>query len=139
MAKIPMDPLAALIVVSALAVFAMLGQLKADPPRADSERSSAPGTMSPVAYLPVVLVPLQVTNQSPTAGRLLASNCFQCHGTDGHSSGGIESLAGMSAASIIDEMQSMRAEPVGNNIMKAHARAYTDAEIALLAQYFAQR
>ncbi|MEZ5449384.1 MAG: hypothetical protein R3E89_10495 [Thiolinea sp.] len=39
----------------------------------------------------------------PDGARLLASQCFQCHGTDGRSSGGIESLAGESERELAGE------------------------------------
>lgn len=76
---------------------------------------------------------------SSSAGRLLASNCFQCHGTDGHSVSGIDSIAGESVNEIIGEMSEMSAGTIGNNIMKAHARAYTAEEIRLIAEYLATR
>jgi sulfide dehydrogenase cytochrome subunit len=121
--------------VLALTVGLRLSSAGADAPaqgRAAQAQTSA-------AYLPSLTTSLQVSLQSSTAGRLLASNCFQCHGTDGKSVGGIERLAGMSASEIIDEMQSMRVETIGNNIMKAHARGYTDAELLLIADYFSRQ
>ncbi len=35
----------------------------------------------------------QQTGATPPPGRLLASNCFQCHGTDGRGDGTFERLA----------------------------------------------
>ena len=66
---------------------------------------------------------------------ILASNCFQCHGTNG--SGGFERLAGMSSSEIIKEMQEMRRENPPE-MMDVHARSYTDAQIKLIADYFAK-
>ncbi len=74
---------------------------------------------------------------SSTAGRLLASNCFGCHGTDGRPAGGFDKLAGESASEIIGEMREMRSEDEG--IMTVHALGYTDEQVKLLAQYFASR
>ncbi len=71
---------------------------------------------------------------APPAGRLLASNCFQCHGTNG--SGGFERLAGMSANEIVSEMREMRAK-TSPDIMDAHARGYTDQQLQLIGNYFA--
>jgi sulfide dehydrogenase cytochrome subunit len=76
---------------------------------------------------------------SAGSGRLLASNCFQCHGTNGRSVGGIDRLAGMSASELIGEMREMRAKTPGNDIMKVHARGYTDAQITEIANYFASQ
>lgn len=71
---------------------------------------------------------------APPAGRLLASNCFQCHGTNG--SGGFERLAGMSAREIVSELREMRTKSAPN-IMEVHARGYTDAQLQAIGNYFA--
>lgn len=69
-------------------------------------------------------------------GRLLASNCFQCHGTNGR--GGFESLAGKSAREIYSELIEMRAERPGNDIMRPHALGYTEQQLQLIADYFSR-
>jgi sulfide dehydrogenase cytochrome subunit len=69
-------------------------------------------------------------------GRLLASNCFQCHGTDGRK--GFEELAGKSSSSIYEEMKEMQAKAADSNIMNAHARGFSDNEIWLIADYFSK-
>lgn len=74
------------------------------------------------------------TATTPT-GRLLASNCFQCHGTDGR--GGFEKLAGMSASELIGELREMRQESPPE-MMDAHAHGYTDEQIRLIADYFSK-
>jgi cytochrome c553 len=68
--------------------------------------------------------------------RLLASNCFQCHGTDGRSDR-FEALAGKSARDIYGEMKEMQREPRRSNIMYPHANGYTDRELRAIADYFA--
>lgn len=70
-------------------------------------------------------------------GRLLASNCFQCHGTEGRSLGEIDSLAGKSASDIYGDVKEMQRKPAGDDIMFAHSRGYTDQELRLIADYFA--
>ncbi len=69
-------------------------------------------------------------------GRVLASNCFQCHGTNGY---GYENLAGESASNIISELNEMKAKDPRKNIMNAHARAYTAEEIKIIANYISQQ
>lgn len=69
-------------------------------------------------------------------GRLLASNCFQCHGTNG--TGGFERLTGESANEIYGELRefaSGKEDP--NGIMAAHAMGYTDEQMRAIANYFA--
>lgn len=68
-------------------------------------------------------------------GRLLASNCFQCHGTNG--TGGFERLSGKSANETykdLKEFASGQEDP--NSIMAAHAMGFTDAQLRAMAVYF---
>ena len=74
----------------------------------------------------------------PDGARLLASQCFQCHGTDGKSVTGIDSLAGESASEIIEEMQEMKQEQ-DHELMHFQALGYSDAQIQTLAQFFASQ
>lgn len=75
----------------------------------------------------------QTTSAVPPPGRLLASNCFQCHGTNGK--GGVETLAGSSANEIYNELKEMQRKTTEVKMMDMHARGYTDAEIQALANY----
>ncbi len=70
----------------------------------------------------------------PTAGRLLASQCAQCHGTDGHSVSEIDSLAGEDVSKIVEELSEMRQENE-REIMTYHALGYTNEQIRLIAEY----
>ncbi len=70
-------------------------------------------------------------------GRVLASNCFQCHGTNGYA--GELKIGEQSASSIISDMNEMRTKNPGSNIMNVHARAYTTEEIKLIANYISQQ
>lgn len=66
-------------------------------------------------------------------GRLWASNCSQCHGTNGMN-GSFNQLAGIPVASM---MEKMRDQQTHSSIMGAQARGYTDAELLSIARYFA--
>ena len=92
-------------------------------------------------WLPVALastcVAAQTTTTAPPAGRLLASNCFQCHGYDGKSSIGFERLSGESSSEIYKELIEMRTKS-RPDIMDMHARGYTDAQIRLIADYLSK-
>ena len=74
--------------------------------------------------------------QTTPAGRLLASNCFQCHGTNGK--GGVETLAGASSSEIYNELKEMQRKS-SPEMMDMHARGYTDAQIRLIADYFSKQ
>ena len=92
-----------------------------------------------LAVVVAVAAPIAAYAQAPASppGRLLASNCFQCHGTDG--SGGFDRLAGKSSREIYNELRAMKAENKPGDIMSLHAKGYTDAQLRLIADYFATR
>lgn len=72
-----------------------------------------------------------------TEGRLLASNCFQCHGTYG--SGGFEKLLGETEAEIYEELVEYQDDPAfTTDIMAAHTQGYTDAQLRAIAKYLAK-
>jgi cytochrome subunit of sulfide dehydrogenase len=79
--------------------------------------------------------PAQTTT---TKGRLLASNCFQCHGTNGHGPG-FDKLAGKSANEIYEEMKSFETGHEGNGIMARHAQGYSDAQLRDLSNYLSRQ
>lgn len=80
---------------------------------------------------------LAVTAAVNLAGRALAANCFQCHGTDGVA--GELKIAGESASGIISELNEMRGKNPRDNIMNLHALAYTPVEIVLIADYISRQ
>jgi cytochrome c553 len=69
-------------------------------------------------------------------GRLLASQCAQCHGTDGNGPG-FDELAGMSANEMYNELREMKYRSYVESIMDRQARGYTDAQLQLISDYFA--
>ena len=73
---------------------------------------------------------------TPPEGRLLASNCFQCHATDGR--GGFEEINGKSPTEIYSKLKEMQRTQPGTedfNIMIPHAKGYTDAQLLKISQY----
>lgn len=72
--------------------------------------------------------------QTTPAGRLLASNCFQCHGTNGQGPG-FDRLAGKSASELYSELKEFQSGKEGKGIMANHALGYTDAQLRALAQW----
>jgi sulfide dehydrogenase cytochrome subunit len=71
---------------------------------------------------------------TPSVGRLLASQCAQCHGTDGISISEIDSLVGESDE-ILEEMSEMKGSSK-NSIMHLQAKGYSNSEIREIARYF---
>lgn len=68
------------------------------------------------------------------SGRLLASNCFQCHGTNGKGPG-FDTLAGKSASEIYKELKEFKSGKEGNGIMAKHSMLYTDAQMQQIANW----
>ena len=83
------------------------------------------------------LVPLAGLAQSagmPPPGRLLASNCFQCHGTNGKG-GGFDALVGQSVNEIYKKLVEFRSGKEDNALMTKHAMGYTDAQMRALSAW----
>jgi cytochrome subunit of sulfide dehydrogenase len=92
-----------------------------------------------VATCALALAAMGATGQAtPPEGRLLASNCFQCHGTTGR--GGFEEIAGKSPSEIYSKLKEMQRVQPGSgdhNIMIPHAKGFTDAQLRKISEYFA--
>ncbi|MBP6815344.1 MAG: cytochrome c [Burkholderiaceae bacterium] len=73
-----------------------------------------------------------VAQPRSTEGRLLASNCFQCHGTFG--TGGFESIRGSEASEVLEFMT----KNASKDIMAAHAQGYTPAQLQKIIAYLQQ-
>ena len=73
-----------------------------------------------------------VAQPANTEGRLLASNCFQCHGTLG--TGGFEQIRGKSANELIE----YQGKTASGDIMAAHAQGYTPDQLRKIAAYLKQ-
>lgn len=91
-----------------------------------------------LAAVTAALLALRATAQTtnPPEGRLLASNCFQCHGTDGRS--GFEEINGKSSTEIYSKLKEMQRKQPGTgdwDIMVPHAKGYTDAQLLKISQY----
>jgi cytochrome c553 len=74
--------------------------------------------------------------QDPNQTRLLASNCANCHGTDGRSQGGMPALTGLAKPLFVQLMQDFKSGKRTATVMHQLAKGYTDAQIEALAVYF---
>jgi sulfide dehydrogenase cytochrome subunit len=95
-----------------------------------STDTSRPGTATTTPATPGTTT--QTVSAANANGRLLASNCFQCHGTEG--TGGFERIRGKSAS----EVKKYLTMPAGSDIMAAHAQGYTVAQLDAIAAYLNQ-
>ena len=76
---------------------------------------------------------------SPTLARNLAAQCANCHGTNGKSVAEVASLAGQSAAVIVQKMKDYRDGKLPASIMHQLSKGYTDDQVALMADYFSKQ
>ncbi|GAB6140175.1 hypothetical protein JCM14076_09040 [Methylosoma difficile] len=67
-------------------------------------------------------------------GQLLAAQCYQCHGPNGHSKGEIDSIAGKSSEDLYGDLIEMKQKQTVE-IMHLQAKNYSDAELREIANY----
>ena len=114
----------------------------------------ARGTMRPrdrhkennVRSIPIIIAALSATlSAAPTAGqgsdpnlgRNLAATCANCHGTNGVSVGGVESLAGKPKDELVRKMREFKQGTKPATVMTQLAKGYTDEQIEVVAGWFA--
>lgn len=85
----------------------------------------------------VCAAPAAAQTTDANLARNLAASCSNCHGTNGVSQGGMPSLAGQSKADLVRKMQDYKAGRAPATIMPQLAKGYTDAQIDLMAGWFA--
>jgi len=74
--------------------------------------------------------------QDPHLARNLAATCANCHGTDGKSVGGMDSLAGESRDKLMQKLMAFKRGEKPASIMHQIAKGYTDEQLGLIADYF---
>lgn len=67
-------------------------------------------------------------------GELLATQCYQCHGYEGHSLGEIDSIGGKPASDLYGDLRAFKTNGK-KDIMSLQVRAYTDCELDAIANY----
>lgn len=77
----------------------------------------------------------------PTLARSLAATCTACHGTDGRAvaGSGPATLAGVDKATLMQALADYRSGARPATIMQQIAKGYTEAQLELIAAYFAAR
>jgi sulfide dehydrogenase cytochrome subunit len=74
-----------------------------------------------------------------TQGMMLANSCAGCHGTDGHSPGAIPAINGKSADYIAQSLRDFQSGKRPSTVMGRHATGYSEQEIELIADFFANK
>lgn len=94
-----------------------------------------------LAVLAGLTVTLPIRAQSaPDNVRYLASNCANCHGTNGATDvPGAFQLAGQKADYIIEQLRAFKDGKKSATIMHQIAKGYTDEQVLALANYFSKQ
>jgi cytochrome c553 len=85
----------------------------------------------------LALIPQTAQAQDALLARNLAASCANCHGTNGHATGEMKPLAGLSAEKIIASVADFKSGAQPATIMHQISKGYTDEQIKLVAAYFA--
>ena len=86
-------------------------------------------SMMALAYVPQAAA-------DTTRGELITSSCFSCHSIDG--TGNMPNLVGYPRDLLISQMKAFKDGSRQGTIMNRLARGYTEEEIVLMGDYFAQ-
>ena len=75
----------------------------------------------------------------PNLARNLAATCANCHGTNGNAlkGSGMDALAGMEKAKTLQKLADFKSGDKPASIMHQIAKGYTEAQLDLIAGYFA--
>jgi cytochrome c553 len=83
-------------------------------------------------------MPAWAQEPGPGLGRALAATCATCHGTDGRAVGSaLPSLAGIKAETLLERLTDYRSGRLPGTVMPQITRGYTEAQLQLIAAYFA--
>ena len=96
-----------------------------------------PRVLPAAALLALLVAATPSTAQTDLVARGLAATCANCHGTNGQARGDIWPLAGMPADKLIALLNDYKSGAQPATVMHQIAKGYTDAQIRLIAAYFA--
>ena len=93
----------------------------------------------PAAALLALLATTAAQAADPNLGRNLAATCANCHGTNGKAvaGSGMGSLAGENKANMLQKLTDFRNGDRPSTIMQQIAKGYSEAQLTLIANYFA--
>ncbi len=101
-----------------------------------AEPVPAPTGFDPITHQPIPVVPRE---EQEANARLLTASCAACHGTEGYSVGITPVLAGTGKEYFIRQMLDFKSGARPGTVMNHHASGYTEAEIVMMAEYFAAK
>lgn len=99
-------------------------------------------SLGPIALGLLLAAPALAADQPARlsgSASVLATNCFNCHGTDGRATQAIPPLAGQVKADLVLALKEYKEGKREATIMHQLAKGYTDEEIEGIAEYFSQQ
>lgn len=79
----------------------------------------------------------QTSTGPADGGKLLASGCFQCHGTNG-GDGSFNRLDGVPQKDMTNKLNDMRTKSARSSIMIQHAQGYSSDDLYWITLYFSK-
>lgn len=83
------------------------------------------------------LSPAPTQAADPELARNLSATCANCHGTNGRSLGGIESLAGVDKNKLLAKLKAFRSDAKPATIMHQISKGFSEEQLDLIAGWFA--
>jgi|GEM_PF-334618 len=71
------------------------------------------------------------------SGQSIALSCTVCHGEQGRGNGAVPPLTGRSADDLYATLMTCKSGKKPGTVMGRHAKAYSDAELRAVSEYFA--
>lgn len=91
------------------------------------------------ALAPAALTALAQSHSQDAQIRVVAASCAACHGTNGVSLGGIPAIAGVDQRQLLEKLLAYKKGELPATVMHQHAKGYSDAELAQLADFFSRQ
>jgi sulfide dehydrogenase cytochrome subunit len=95
-----------------------------------------PAALALAASMTVAAGP-SLAQTAPRPAPLVAQSCAGCHGQAGAGRGSAPAIAGLEPARFVQVWGEFRRDERPATIMNRIARGFTDAEVSVLADYFA--
>ena len=82
-------------------------------------------------------LPVLAQETDPHLARNLAATCANCHNTTGRSVTGMPAIAGQPKEILARALRDFKEGKRPATVMHQHAKGYTDAQLEMIAEYFA--
>ena len=98
---------------------------------------STPAALAALAAFALACGASPAQAQDNKLARSLAATCANCHGTNGNARSAMATLAGKPAEQIVAAFNGFKSGQLPATVMHQISKGYTDAQVQLIATYFA--